>query len=117
LHATWPIAASPVPPPATSSSASRNSSRACRRSSPRGPLPDWKVYLRYHLLRAAAPYLAAPFEAEHFRFYSTVLRGTPEMEPRWQRSARVIDGSIGEALGRLYVERYYPPEPRRAWTR
>src|SRR5260221_6722691 len=65
------------------------------------PLPDWKVYLRYHLLRAAAPYLAAPFEAEHFRFYSTVLRGTPEMEPRWQRSARGIDGSIGEALGRL----------------
>src|SRR5260370_13497069 len=76
------------------------------------PLSDWKVYLRYHLLRAAAPYLAAPFEAEHFRFYSTVLRATPEMEPRWQRSARVIDGSIGEALGRLYVERYYPPEAR-----
>ncbi len=76
------------------------------------PLPDWKVYLRYHLLRAAAPYLAAPFEAEHFRFYSTVLRGTPEMEPRWQRSARVIDGAMGEALGRLYVERYYPPEAK-----
>jgi predicted metalloendopeptidase len=76
------------------------------------PLSDWKVYLRYHLLRAAAPYLAAPFEAEHFRFYSTVLRGTPEMEPRWQRAARVIDGSIGEALGRLYVERYYPPEAK-----
>src|SRR6266508_178425 len=46
------------------------------------PLADWKVYLRYHVLRSAAPYLAAPFEAEHFRFYSTVLRGTPEMEPR-----------------------------------
>jgi putative endopeptidase len=76
------------------------------------PLSDWKVYLRYHLLRAAAPYLAAPFEAEHFRFYSTVLRGTPEMEPRWQRSARVIDGAMGEALGRLYVERYYPPEAK-----
>jgi putative endopeptidase len=76
------------------------------------PLSDWKVYLRYHLLRAAAPYLAVPFEAEHFRFYSTVLRGTPEMEPRWQRSARVIDGAMGEALGQLYVERYYPPEAK-----
>ncbi len=76
------------------------------------PLADWKVYLRYHVLRAAAPYLAAPFEAEHFRFYSTVLRGTPEMEPRWQRSARTIDGTIGEALGQLYVERYYPPEAK-----
>ncbi len=76
------------------------------------PLTDWKVYLRYQVLRAAAPYLAAPFEAEHFRFYSTVLRGTPEMEPRWQRAARVIDGAIGEALGQLYVERYYPPEAK-----
>src|SRR6266699_3346775 len=76
------------------------------------PLADWKVYLRYHALRAAAPYLAAPLEAEHFRFYSTVLRGTPEMEPRWQRAARVIDGAIGEALGQLYVERYYPPEAK-----
>ncbi len=76
------------------------------------PLTDWKVYLRYHVLRAAAPYLAAPFEAEHFRFYSTVLRGTPEMEPRWQRSARVIDGTLGEALGQLYVARYYPPEAK-----
>src|SRR6267143_1844816 len=76
------------------------------------PLADWKTYLRYYVLRAAAPYLAAPFEAEHFRFYSTVLRGTPEMEPRWQRAARVIDGAIGEALGQLYVERYYPPEAK-----
>jgi len=76
------------------------------------PLADWKVYLRYHVLRAAAPYLAAPFEAEHFRFYGTVLRGTPEMEPRWQRAARTIDGTIGEALGQLYVERYYPPEAK-----
>jgi len=76
------------------------------------PLTDWKVYLRYHVLRSAAPYLAAPFEAEHFRFYGTVLRGTPEMEPRWQRAARTIDGAIGEALGQLYVERYYPPEAK-----
>jgi len=76
------------------------------------PLADWKVYLRYHVLRSAAPYLAAPFEAETFRFYSTVMRGTPVMEPRWQRAARVIDGTIGEALGQLYVARYYPPEAK-----
>src|SRR5262245_7209003 len=74
------------------------------------PLADWKIYLRYQLLRSAAPYLAAPFEAERFRFYGTVMRGTPEQEPRWQRATRVIDGAIGEALGKLYVERYYPPE-------
>ena len=74
------------------------------------PLADWKVYLRYKLLNSAAPYLAAPLEAERFRFYGTVMRGTPQQEPRWQRATRIVDGAIGEALGRLYVARYYPPE-------
>ncbi len=76
------------------------------------PLADWKAYLRYRLLRASAPYLSAALEAESFHFYSTVLRGTPAMEPRWQRSARVVDGEIGEALGQLYVAQYYPPEAK-----
>jgi putative endopeptidase len=76
------------------------------------PLADWKVYLRYKLLRSAAPYLAAPFEAENFRFYATVMRGTPKMEPRWQRASRTIDGAMGEALGQLYVARYYPPQAK-----
>jgi predicted metalloendopeptidase len=76
------------------------------------PLDDWKVYLRYKILRSAGPYLAAPFEQEVFRFYSTELQGTPAMEPRWQRAARVIDGQLGEALGQLYVARYYPPEAK-----
>jgi putative endopeptidase len=76
------------------------------------PLSDWKVYLRYKMLRAAAPYLAAPFEAESFHFYSTVLRGTPAMEPRWQRISRVTDNELGEALGQLYVAQYYPPEAK-----
>jgi len=75
-------------------------------------LSDWKTYLRYRLLRASAPYLSAALEAENFHFYSTVLRGTPAMEPRWQRSARVVDGEIGEALGQLYVAQYYPPEAK-----
>jgi putative endopeptidase len=76
------------------------------------PMGDWKAYLRYKVLRNAAPCLAAPFEQEAFHFYSTVLRGTPAMEPRWQRSARVVDGEIGEALGQLYVAQYYPPEAK-----
>ena len=74
------------------------------------PISDWKTYLRYKVLRTAAPFLAAPFEQEVFRFYSTELTGTPAMEPRWQRSARVTDTQIGEALGQLYVAQYYPPE-------
>jgi predicted metalloendopeptidase len=76
------------------------------------PLDAWKIYLRYQTLASAASELAAPFEQEAFRFYSTVLRGTPEMEPRWQRAARAVDALLGEALGQLYVERYYPPQAR-----
>ena len=74
------------------------------------PIGDWKTYLRYRVLRTAAPYLAAQFEQESFHFYGTVLSGVPAMEPRWQRSARVVDGKIGEDLGQLYVAQYYPPE-------
>ncbi|HXD00595.1 MAG TPA: M13 family metallopeptidase [Verrucomicrobiae bacterium] len=76
------------------------------------PLDDWKVYLRWHLLHASAPYLNDATETENFAFYGTVLSGQPAMEPRWQRAARVIDGSIGEALGQLYVEKNFPPVAR-----
>ncbi len=72
-------------------------------------LEEWKIYVRWHLLRAAAPYLSEPFEQESFRFNATVMLGTPAQEPRWQRAARAIDQSIGEALGQLYVEKYLPP--------
>jgi putative endopeptidase len=73
------------------------------------PLADWQVYLRWHLLHASAPYLPAAVEQENFNFYGKVLSGQPEQEPRWKRAAHVIDGHIGEALGRLYVEKYFPP--------
>ena len=76
------------------------------------PLADWKAYLRYRVVAGAAPLLAAPFEEESFRFYGTVLRGTPKMEPRWQRAARATDIALGEALGQLYVARHYPPEAK-----
>jgi putative endopeptidase len=76
------------------------------------PLADWKTYLRWHVLLSAAPFLAAPFEQESFAFYGTVLSGQPMQEPRWQRSARVVDRTIGEALGQLFVEKYYPPSAR-----
>ncbi|MGA2543047.1 MAG: M13 family metallopeptidase [Verrucomicrobiota bacterium] len=76
------------------------------------PLDDWKTYLRWHVLHASAPYLNAAAEAETFAFYGTVLSGQLQQEPRWQRSARTIDSHIGEALGRLYVEKNFPPEAR-----
>src|SRR5579883_43689 len=75
-------------------------------------LDDWKVYLRWHLLRATAPYLHSAAEDESFRFYGKVLRDQPLQEPRWQRAARVIDAEIGEALGQLFVAKHFPPAAR-----
>ena len=76
------------------------------------PLDEWKTYLRWHVIRAGAPYLHAAAEDESFAFYGTVLRGQQAQEPRWQRSAKVIDGQIGEALGQLFVEKNFPPAAR-----
>jgi putative endopeptidase len=76
------------------------------------PLDDWKVYLRWHRVNTAAPYLHAAAEDEAFAFYGKVLRGQPEPEPRWQRAAKVIDSEIGEALGQLFVAQYFPPSAR-----
>ena len=76
-------------------------------------LNDWKVYLRWHLLHSSAPFLSSAFENENFNFYGKVLSGQPEQEPRWKRGAHILDGTIGEALGQLYVEKYFPPEARK----
>ncbi len=76
------------------------------------PLSDWKVYLRWRVLHAAAPFLHDEVEIENFNFFGKTLSGQQEQEARWKRAAKVIDGSIGEALGQLYVEKYFPKEAR-----
>jgi len=76
------------------------------------PISDWRTYLRYRLLRSAAATLSAAFEQEEFRFYNTVIRGTPAMEPRWRRAVRSVNSELGEALGELYVAQYYPEAAR-----
>ncbi len=76
------------------------------------PLTDWKVYLRWHVLHDAAPYLCRDAEEENFNFFGKVLSGQPEQEPRWKRASRTLDRAIGEAVGQLYVEKYFPPEAR-----
>jgi putative endopeptidase len=73
------------------------------------PLADWKVYLSWHLLHASAPFLPYAVEEENFNFFQKTLSGQQEPEPRWKRASHVIDRSIGEALGQLYVEKYFPP--------
>ncbi|HZL38005.1 MAG TPA: M13 family metallopeptidase [Tepidisphaeraceae bacterium] len=73
------------------------------------PLAQWRAYLRWHLIHSTAAYLNDAFEKENFRFYSTTMRGVAKMQPRWKRAIGAIDGLMGEALGRLYVEKHFPP--------
>jgi putative endopeptidase len=74
------------------------------------PLAVWKSYFKWQALAAAAPYLSKAFVDERFSFRGTVLSGVPENKPRWKRGLALLDGALGEALGRLYVEKYFPPQ-------
>jgi predicted metalloendopeptidase len=73
------------------------------------PLEDWKTYLKWNVLRAAAPLLSQPFVDESFAFNGKTLTGVPENRPRWKRGVSVVEGALGEALGKLYVEKHFPP--------
>jgi putative endopeptidase len=74
------------------------------------PLAVWRSYFKWHQLSAAAPYLSKTFVDERFAFSGTVLRGIPQNRPRWKRGMALLDDSIGEAIGRLYVAKYFPPQ-------
>ncbi len=76
------------------------------------PLAQWQTYLRWHLVNAAAGDLSTPFVEEDFAFRGRILAGTKELKPRWKRVLTNIDGQIGEALGQLYVARYFGPEAK-----
>jgi putative endopeptidase len=75
-------------------------------------IDDWKTYLRWHLINAMAPYLSWDFVNQDFAFFQTVLFGTKELKPRWKRIAEATDAALGEALGQLYIEKYFPPEAK-----
>jgi putative endopeptidase len=76
------------------------------------PVADWRLYFKFRLLDAYAPYLAPEFEQANFEFSERALRGTPAQPPRWRRGVQLLDDSVGELLGRLYVERHFTPESR-----
>ena len=76
------------------------------------PLADWKVYLKWQLLNSVASSLSAPFVDEDFAFNGKYLSGTTEMKPRWKRCAESADQLFGEALGKKYVEKYFPAEAK-----
>ncbi|QGZ40545.1 putative metalloendopeptidase [Pseudoduganella flava] len=73
-------------------------------------LATWKSYFTWQLLRDASPYLSKPFADAHFAFYGTVLTGVTEQPPRWKRGVGVVEGAIGEGLGKLYVAKYFPAD-------
>jgi putative endopeptidase len=75
-------------------------------------VPDWKSYLQWQLLNAATDALSNPFIEESFKFYGQYLQGAKESKPRWKRCAESADRLLGEALGKKYVERYFPPEAK-----
>lgn len=81
------------------------------------PLEDWKLYLRWHLVRASSDKLAAPFEQESFAFYGKTLTGKQQQAPRYRRVIEVIGGQygelpLGEGLSQLFVERAFTPEAK-----
>lgn len=75
-------------------------------------LADWQTYLRWHLVHADAPFLSSAFLNENFAFYGKTLRGQQELQPRWKRCTEEVDGNLGEALGQVYVEKYFSPEAK-----
>jgi predicted metalloendopeptidase len=76
------------------------------------PLPQWKSYLRWHLVSSAASALPKRFVDEDFDFYGRALTGTPENEPRWKRCVSSANTELGFALGKAYVKDYFPPEAK-----
>jgi putative endopeptidase len=76
------------------------------------PMDDWKTYLRFHTIDSASPYLSEAFANQNFNFYGKTLRGQEEQLVRWKRVLNFINGTVGEALGELYVEVAFPPESK-----
>jgi putative endopeptidase len=76
------------------------------------PIETWKDYLTFRTIAAAAPMLPKAFVEENFAFNGKVLSGTPQLRERWKRGSDLVGGGMGEAVGQLYVARYFPPEAK-----
>ena len=76
------------------------------------PLETWKDYLRFHLIEGASPWMSEPFAVAQFEFNGKLINGQEEMQPRWQRSVQTVNGVLGEAVGKLYVEKHFPEEAK-----
>jgi putative endopeptidase len=77
------------------------------------PLDDWKNYLRFHVIDDAAPWMSDDFATAHFEFFDKLIGGQQEEQQRWQRSVQAVNGTLGEAVGKIYVQRYFPPAAKK----
>ena len=77
------------------------------------PLETWKEYLAVRAVEHAAPFLTRALVAERFRFYGTILNGTPQLLERWKRATEFTDEALGDAVGKVYAARHFPAESRR----
>jgi endothelin-converting enzyme/putative endopeptidase len=77
------------------------------------PLDTWKDYMAVHFISGHATYLTKDFDQARFDFYSKTLRDVPNQRDRWKRGVDLVNGSLGEAVGQIYVQRHYPPEASR----
>ena len=75
-------------------------------------LADWIDWLRWQVVRSNAAYLSQDFVDANFDFYGRTLSGTPELRARWKRGVSLVEGSLGEAVGRTYVARHFPEEAK-----
>ncbi|RAK62306.1 M13 family metallopeptidase [Phenylobacterium kunshanense] len=74
------------------------------------PLQAWRDYLAFHAVERGAPFLSKAFVDEHFAFNGQVLNGTPQQRDRWKRGVDFTSAALGEAIGKQYVQRHFPPE-------
>lgn len=75
-------------------------------------LAGWRDWLRWQIIRSSAAYLSSDFVEANFDFYGRTLTGTPEIRARWKRGVSVVEGALGEAVGRIYVERHFSPDAK-----
>jgi putative endopeptidase len=78
------------------------------------PVATWKIYLAYQFLTSEASVLPKAFDVENFDFYGRVLEGQPQQRERWKRAVQATNGALGEAIGRIYVEKKFPPASKQA---
>jgi len=76
----------------------------------RVPLSTWQAYLQLHTVNGYASYLSKAFVDQRFAFNGTTLAGIPQLEPRWKRGVSTLEGSLGDAVGKLYVKQHFPAE-------